>query len=168
MKKKLLALVSNCLVVIIVLCCSSMTAFAVGTESEVVFPPADGIDIGGDSQETGIEPAAFWYSKYSYNSPAFGVGVYFNGGQSFSCRSSRSPYLEKANHSKVKNSNPAYYRVSYQMIYSSTGAVRKGVYFGGDITNLKVEFDVKETNSFKFYIAGDSSNTYCASGVLRY
>lgn len=162
--KRLLSLI---LVVVIICSLSTVSAFAASANETVELPPADGIDIGVN-EESDSTTMAFWYSKYNYKSESFGIGVYFNGGKSFTCRSSRNPYLQNASHSKVKNSNPSYYHISYQMIYADTKEVRKGVYFGGDISDLKVYFDVKESNDFIFYIAGDSSNTYCASGTLRY
>lgn len=132
------------------------------------FPPADGVDLGAGNQTNDEDSRAFWYSSYDYNSSSFKVGVYLNNGEPFACRSSRNPYLEKAYHSKVSNTDPSVYRVSYQMIYSSSGEVRKGVSFNGAIEGLKVYFDVEETNDFLFYISGDGSNTYKASGTLRY
>lgn len=167
--KKFTKITSLFLALILLISGASVSAFAAETGLDSRFPPADGIDIGVNNEdESDAQPMSFWYSKYNYNSEAFGVGVYLNGGKAFSCRSSRNPYLQNANHSKVNNTNPSVYRVTYQMIYSSNGEVRKGVYFTGDIEDLKVYFDVEETNDFIFYIAGESSNTYCASGTLRY
>lgn len=152
-----------------ILLISGTSVFAAETGLDSRFPPADGIDIGVNNEDESIaQPMAFGYSKYNYNSEAFGVGVYLNGGKAFSCSRKRNPYLQNANHSKVNDTNPSVYRVTYQMIYSSTGEVRKGVYFTGGIEDLKVYFDVEETDDFIFYIAGESSNTYCASGTLRY
>lgn len=144
----------------------SVNVFA-ATDDTISLPPADGVDIGVND-DSDISTLAFWYSKYKYESEEFSTGVYLNGGKSFACRASRNPYLQNANHSKVTNSNPSNYRISYQMIYADSGEVRKGIYFGGDITDLKIYFDVEETNDFIFYIAGDSSNKYCADGTLRY
>lgn len=167
MRKSLKRLLAIILSIMSLCALSTICTFAVKENITPVFPIADGVDIGINNPSE-LEPTAFWYSKYNYNSPSFGIGVYFNNGADFACSKWRSPYLEHASHKRLNSTNPSYYRVSYQMIYSSSGAVRKGVYFGGDITDLKVEFDVKETNNFKFYIAGDSYNTYCASGTLRY
>lgn len=167
--KKMAKITSLLLVLVLMISATTVSAFAAENGMDSRFPPADGVDIGVNLEvESDTESRAFWYSKYNYNSEAFGVGVYLNGGKAFSCRSSRNPYLQNANHSKVNNTNPSVYRVTYQMIYSSNGEVRKGVYFTGDIENLKVYFDVQETNNFIFYIAGESSNTYCANGTLRY
>lgn len=161
--------ISLLLLFALIISATSMSASAAEIKLDSRFPPADGIDIGvNNTDESMAQPMSFWYSKYNYNSESFGIGVYLNGGQAFSCKSNRNPYLQNANHSKVNNTNPSVYRVTYQMIYSDTGEVRKGVYFTGDIENLKVYFDVEETNSFIFYIAGDGSNTYCANGTLRY
>lgn len=169
MKKIFQTTISIIVVALTLITCNCLAFAAVGGETvEPSFPIADGIDLGTNNEENKLSTSAFWYSKYQYNSPSFNTGVYLNGGKSFTIKKNRSPYLEKATHYKTKNSNPSYYRVSYQMINSATGSVRKGVFFGGDISNLRVEFDVKEAGSYKFYIAGESRNTYTASGTLRY
>lgn len=169
MKKIFQITISIIAIILTLITCNCCAFAAVGGETvEPTFPIADGIDLGINHEENQIFPNAFWYSEYQYNSPSFSAGVYLNGGKAFTVKKNRSPYLEKATHYKTKNSNPSYYRVSYQMINSSTGAVRKGIFFGGDISNLKVEFDVKEAGNYKFYIAGESRNTYTASGTLRY
>ena len=171
--KKLFKLCIIVIMVIVSLLSINVTALASDLDNEnklETFPAADGIDVGSgfEFKENSESVKAFWYSKYNYNSTSFSTGVYLNNGNPFSIKKSRSPYIENATHNKTKNSNPAYYRVSYQMINSSTGKVRKGIFFGGPIDNLKIKFDVKETGSFKFYIAGESRNVYSAHGTLRY
>ena len=127
-------------------------------------PKADGFDLGNSNKE--INNKSFM-SSYEYSTTGFSVGCYLNSGNSFSVKRKHNPYF-KATHSKSVDNDPSVYRVTYQAIYASSGEVRMGVPFLGPISDLKVDMKMNETDRFIFYIAGDGTNTYVASGKLYY
>ncbi len=129
---------------------------------EKSFPIADGVDSG-----VRHESSRWFMSSYDYSSSWFVTGVYLDGGNAFEVDSDNNPYFE-ATHNKIADNNPDIYRVSYQAIYDSTGAVRQGISFFGPIDDVTVKFDINEDDLFRFYIAGDGSNEYEASGTLYY
>lgn len=132
------------------------------SSNESMFPIADGVDYGIRNENQRI-----FMSSYEYSTSGFKTGVYLNEGAAFSVNRRNNPYF-KATHEKSINNDPNLYRVSYQAIYNSNGEVRQGIPFFGPLDDVKVEFSLNETNMFRFYISGDGTNTYTASGKLYY
>lgn len=132
-------------------------------------PKADGTITGYHDTIIGYHDiGARWFmSSYSYESTGFSVGAYLDGGASFKVNKNNNPYFQ-ATHSQTVKNDPNVYRVTYQAIYASNNEVRIGVPFLGPISDIKVTLNINETNNFIFYIAGDGTNTYKASGKLYY
>lgn len=144
--------------------CISTNVFASDytIENKNLFPVADGVDYGMRNENNRL-----FMSSYDYETSGFKMGVYLDNGNAFKVDHGNNPYF-KATHDKTVNNNPDLFRVSYQAIYDSNGEVRQGIPFYGPIDNITVKFTLNETNNFRFYIAGDGSNTYTASGKLYY
>lgn len=157
---KKLSLISTVMILVLTFTCNIVYA-----QEGVSFPIADGIDYGSDEIE--VTPLMFMKS-YSYNTSEFSIGVYLKNGESFPVNRKNKPYIKNAKHSKIKNNDPDLYRVTYQAIYADSGDVRQGIPFVGPITDIEVKFSITETDDFKFYIAGDGTNKYTASGKLYY
>jgi len=159
MKRKIGKVFGVCLLVLL-----TNSFSPINSSAHTQLPVADGIDLGGNQDEIS---ACFWMSSYSYSTTEFKIGCYLNSGNSFSVNRRNNPYMN-ATHAKKANNDPNVYRVTYQAIYADSGNVRIGVPFLGPIDDVEVKFNINETDDFIFYIAGDGTNSYSASGKLYY